>query len=398
MGSFIKTVCAHCMNTPVTNNKTAGQINRRSKVQSYTVFFPAASLYAAIVVPLSVYAMTGGRLTALAGTGHAREMLFGFALALVAGYLLGPTNRPRLLLLCAIWLAARLSYLFAPGSLAAGILTPLFALLLAVIVVPRFSSAKKWRNRMIQPLLIALCAVPVVYTVAAHGRHVSLGYSLLLAMIILLSLLMSFMGGRVIAPAAAGAYYRLGMNLEARVQPRLEAALILLHMLAVLAVFVPMGTYITGPAVIAAGLIAAIRLYRWRLWGLLHRTDLVGLGIGYGWLALGQLLLGGLLFFGTSPVPAIHLITVGAIGTLSICVMTRIHFQRLKRDPSASRFLAPALIMMTLATLTRFAAALGYGEQVLLLWVSALGWSIAYLLTTAQLCFGNSNRISEPAA
>src|SRR5690625_8011796 len=69
-------------------------------------FFPAAALYAAVLLPLSVLSMLG-LMPALPGlvspAGHAHEMLYGFALAVVAGYLLGPQPRETTLILLGCW-------------------------------------------------------------------------------------------------------------------------------------------------------------------------------------------------------------------------------------------------------------------------------------------------------
>src|SRR5450759_5016474 len=90
------------------------------KVPAHAAFFPAAALYALVVLPLSVLCMTG--LTraphALASAfGHAHEMLFGYGLAVVAGYLLGSLSAGRLLTLLGLWVAARASFLLTPQSL-----------------------------------------------------------------------------------------------------------------------------------------------------------------------------------------------------------------------------------------------------------------------------------------
>ena len=65
------------------------------RVNAQDAFFPLAAAHPAIVVPLAVSAMTGGPVSVpgLVGEGHAFEMFFGFALALVAGYLAGPMPR-----------------------------------------------------------------------------------------------------------------------------------------------------------------------------------------------------------------------------------------------------------------------------------------------------------------
>lgn len=61
-------------------------------IHTFWLFFPAASLWAAAVVPLSIYAVLSGSgwPPGLIGAGHGHELIFGFALALIAGYTLGP--------------------------------------------------------------------------------------------------------------------------------------------------------------------------------------------------------------------------------------------------------------------------------------------------------------------
>lgn len=362
-------------------------MRRSSKIHGSGIFFPAAALYAALAVPLSVYAMTTASAwpPGLIGPGHAHEMLFGFALALVAGYLLGPVSRQRLLLLFVIWLAARISYALAPASPVAVIASPLFALVLAACIVPKFRSAKKWRNRSVGPLLLALCVLPTVFAAKAYFPGTG-QYELLPAGIVLLALLMAFMGGRIIAPAAAGAFYRRDMNLANRVQPRLEASLIILLAVAATALLLPHGRYVAALGAGAAGVIAAVRLVRWHLWEIRDRSDLMGLAAGYGWLSLGLILMGGLLAAGRSVIPALHVITVGALGTLSICVMTRVHLQHSRRDPArAAPVVTYAIVLIAVATVARWTANLVPGLHAVLLSVAAAGWTLAYLLTAALL-------------
>jgi len=82
-------------------------------------FFPVAALYAAFILPISVFALLG-LIHAPPGlstpSGHAHEMLFGFALAVVAGYLLGPQPLRLILSLLGCWALARLSFVLWPGS------------------------------------------------------------------------------------------------------------------------------------------------------------------------------------------------------------------------------------------------------------------------------------------
>ncbi|HTN33970.1 MAG TPA: NnrS family protein, partial [Marinobacter sp.] len=85
----------------------------RKPVHAFWLFFPAASILAALAVPLSVYTVASGTgwPSGLLGAGHGHELIFGFALALIAGYTLGPQPRSILLPLFSLWLLARIAWL-----------------------------------------------------------------------------------------------------------------------------------------------------------------------------------------------------------------------------------------------------------------------------------------------
>ncbi len=353
--------------------------SKSTKIHAYQIFFPAASAYSALAVPLSVLAMTSTGIPAgLVGSGHAHEMLFGFALALIAGYTLGPIKPLRLCLLLAVWLSARLSYAWAPDSFAGSLLSPLFAGLLAWWVVPRFYAAKKWRNKIVAPLILLLCVLPLIWLCLPLWRQGLDRSDLLLSGIILLALLMAFMGGRVIAPAAAGAFYHKGEELQARVQPRLEAAVIILLPLAAFFLLFERTHLLAAALLLMTACCLFVRLLRWQLWRCLERPDLLGLGIGYAWLAIGIGGLGISLLVQASPTVYLHLITVGALGSLSTGIMARLHTQRTYRRSPDTLLIVTTLLLIALAALARVAAAQVEGHYLALLWLSAAFWSGAY--------------------
>ncbi|HET9650985.1 MAG TPA: NnrS family protein, partial [Usitatibacter sp.] len=171
---------------------------------AHALFFPAAATYAAASLPLSVAAMLGAG-PAIPGlafpAGHAHELLFGFALAAVAGNQLGPTLRPVLALLLASWLAARVAFLAAPLHPAGALLDGLFAASLAWQIAPRaLGRAKKLRNRSLPIAVVALCIMAAVTDASLHAGRAPLQQAALVIAILLLALLMLFMGGRIIAP------------------------------------------------------------------------------------------------------------------------------------------------------------------------------------------------------
>ena len=330
------------LSAPVTASRSAKGTRSRPRYHAAEkVFFPAAAVYAAIVVPMSVQGMSSGAplLPAFATpAGHAHELLFGFALAVVAGYLVNRVTSRRLAGLFALWLLARISFLLLPGSAPALLANAAFPAMLGWLVVPQFmKGAKKWRNQAIAPLMTALCAVPVLFHAAAASGGVWLPFLVLQEAVLLFALLMLFMGSRIIAPVAAGAIQRAGGQLKARVQPRIEGALLVIMALAIGTGAIPCARAATGSLALLAAALGMLRLLRWRLWAAAKRPDVWCLGLGYAWLVAGLALLGtawttGLLGVTT----AIHAITVGALGTLTTGVMARVRLHRAKRDPARS--------------------------------------------------------------
>jgi len=308
-------------------------------------------------------------------------MLFGYALAVVTGFLVNRLPRRQLVLLALLWLLARIAFLIAPSGLPAVLSNTAFAVAVALIVAPRFmKAAKKWRNRLIAPLVLAICSALTAlgWTMAGRGGYMT--PAIIGTAVLLFALLMLFFGGRLIAPAAAGAIEASGGRLDARVQPRLEGALIL-AMLATVVIRPLAGTgnladALVGMALIASGLLALIRLLRWRLWQCVGRMDLLCLGSGYAWLGIGLLLIGWRLLLGLGPPIAVatHAITVGALGTLTCNIMarTRLLQHRIAPVERAGRLVTITALMSTAAGLRMVGS-----DQTMLLLVAAGCWSAA---------------------
>jgi uncharacterized protein involved in response to NO len=300
---------------------------RHPRLLPNVLFFPAASLYAVLVLPWSVLSMTGvlaGPAALSTGFGHAHEMLLGYALAVVAGNQLSPMPTPRVLLLFAVWVLARAAFIAFPGRVALT-LDVIFIVVLGLHVAPRL-----------------------------------------------------FMGGRIIAPAAAGQLYRQGQSLAARVQPRIEGWLMVAMTVAVVAAVIPRFEFLMRLASAGAGALALARLLRWRLWACKGRPDLMCLGAGYGWLALGLSAIA-ISSSGADRTAALHVITVAALGTLTLNVMGATMLRRVRRDPADEPLLAWGTALIGIATVSRVAAALAPEYSVELLVAAAVCWTSAFL-------------------
>lgn len=372
----------------------------QKKIPAHQWFFIAACVYALLIIPLTLLARAGIGVVTLGIPGmHAYEMLFGYALALIAGYLLGPMPLWHLLLLLGLWIVARVSMLaMLPGdwawlSLASN---SAFALMLAWRLLPRLWVAKKWRNRLLAPLLGLICAAAAVTGLASQLSAYDWHRPLLDASVQLFALLMLFMGGRMLAPAVAGEFYRQGKELEARVQPRIEGGLIITVVAAVL--LSPMSAPLAGILLITAGVLAGIRLLRWQLWHCAARPDLICLGLGYAWLALGLMLLGWMKLNAMEAYfsAVVHAITVGALGTLSANVMVRVTLLHVKQYPSRIPLILAITFLMSLAAIARISADfLDYRESLLILAASA--WSLSFLMVLyiQRSCIGARTRLSR---
>ncbi|MFB2704461.1 NnrS family protein [Marinobacter shengliensis] len=357
------------------------------RIHAFWLFFPAAALWAAVVVPMSLFAvMSGiGWPPGLLGAGHGHELIFGFALALIAGYTLGPQPWRLLAPLFGLWLAARFSWLLAPEWLLSQLLSPAFALLLAWQVVPRFQAAKKWRNKIAGPLILALCLLALAYALTDWIPAVLTKRSLMEVAILGLMLLMTFMGGRIIAPAVAGTLEKRGIPLEARVQPRIEGALLIVLPLAMICLPFSGTRLISGALLLLAATLIIVRTVRWKLWRCTDRPDLLVLALGYLWLAAGAGATGVHLFTGQSLVPALHLITIGALGTLSGSVMLRLAWQRACRTfPPAWQVLALASAM-AIAAISRYLTGDAPYSQSSLLWLASGVWALSFAGLASQL-------------
>ena len=348
----------------------------QSNLHAKHVFFPAAALFAATAPWLLVLSLSNKFSLTIDPSEHAKTMLFGFIGALIAGYLLGKLERGRLFTLFVLWLGGRLLEVFGDNIALLNLAYCAFGALLAYLIAPKFLVAKKWRNMAMAPLIAAIGLFPLLAWFIDSADIPSKHY--LHSFILLISLLMYFIGGRFITPLATRAFADLGTAIPHRVQPVLEAWTMLLISLAVILSFsIHLKAYSGFISGIAA-LLILLRLYRWKLHNLNWRfLPVWALAIGYAWLGVGLLLFSVSLITYHSIAASLHVITIGAVGMLSTCVILN---SMEKRHPPAPAIYLMPLCLITAAVICRFSMPLAPQHWQALLKFSVFCWSLNYFL------------------
>ncbi len=384
---------AHCMQTPLLFT------------QAFRLFFPLAALYAAIGILAWLSGLSGLVSLPLAPTlWHAHEMLFGFAMAVVAGFVLTAAAswtgmqvaEPRWLLSLAIlWIAGRLAA-FWPDGLGAilwFVIDSLFLPGVAYLVSRVLLRSRNWRNALFIPLFWGLAGLNVAFHQRSLAGELQVARAGLEFTTYLLGFLMVFMGGRVI-PFFTGR--RCGYMPGQWAWLNWCTTLCALA-LAILVALAPRSTLTTGVALVA-GLSTWLRLLYWQPWRAWHEPMLWVLHLGYAWLGTAFLLRAG-VSVGWPANLAVHALMVGGLGCLGLGMLTRVAQGHSGRQIRAGPLMSLAFTGMLLAGLLRVAAYLPGSLSGLpgltvsaLLWVAA--WSCYCLVIAPGLAW--SPRASGP--
>lgn len=361
-------------------------------------FFLAAALWAATALAIWIVVLNSGitlpsRFDPIAW--HIHEMLFGFVMATIAGFLLTaipnwtgrkPVAGKTLGGLAALWLLGRIACLISQDlPIWLSILADLaFPLALLIVVARELIGA---RNRRNIPLLLPIAALTIanlLMHLEANGVAVpdGLGWRLALAGILVL---VSVIGGRII-PAFTRNW------LTARKVDKLPTPHGPIDRLALATLHVGLFSWAIFPDAWPVGvllLVSAVtnlwRLTRWQGLRTMPEPLLLILHIGYGWLCVGVGLLGAsVLTFDVPQSAGIHAVTIGAIGTMILAVMSRATRGHSGRPLTSDAMTNLAYGCVISAALARLAAAFVIGPVMPLLILSASLWIIAFLLFVAR--------------
>ncbi len=308
---------------------------------------------------------------------HAHEMIFGFATAVIVGFLLTavrnwtglPTaDRGRLAALFGLWLAARLANWLSPGMLPI-LLDGGFLFSAAALIGAPILRSRNRRNYFVPVLLLGLTAAAVLHGLAIRGAFQGMA-STTIAMDMIL-LLMIVVGGRVIPAfsqnAIAGLAPRRWLPLEAMVIGS-ALGMLLLDLFAPGADGAAWSAFCLGSA-----LVHLVRLAGWRSWRTLGNPLLLALPLAYLWIPVHFLLRG------LEPSLAMHALTVGAMASLMLAMMTRSALGHTGRALAAG---PPELICFPAIHLAAASRVIGPllvpDSYVQWLWLAGVFWTLAF--------------------
>jgi uncharacterized protein involved in response to NO len=202
---------------------------------------------------------------------------------------------------------------------------------LALLRLPALWKSPKWPTIGFVPLLGCLCFADLLWHLDAIGKLPGGAHAGEWLALDLFVLMIVVIAGRLVPG------YTRAMSIPIRKpkDPGREVASILAG-LALLA-FDQLGWGIgIGLAALALSALQLWRLAGWRTVEVLSRPALLVLHIGFAWVVFGLLLRGAAAFSGRiAEIDAIHAITVGAIGTLTLTMMSRLTRMH-ARQPAAA--------------------------------------------------------------
>lgn len=353
-------------------------------------FFLGAGAFAVLAVALWAASFLGWLPIAPRGGAlawHLHEMTFGFACAVIGGFLLTAvqnwTNSPGLrgaplAALFGLWLAARIGWLWPalPWPLLAG-LELAFLPALAARLGWQLGRAGQRRNYPLVALLALLTLADAVATCAVRDNDFALLRQAVWAALWLIGAVIALIGARVIPLFTANG---LGLPPPAPVspwEPRLAmGGFVLLAALAGAGAGLAPEPWF-APLLLALALLHARRVVRWYRPGIWRVPLLWSLHVAYAWLALALLALAA--WHAGAPVvgsAALHAFTVGTVGGLTLAMMARVSLGHTGRSLTPPRAIAIAFAAVALAAAAR-AGLVGVAPR-LGVTLAAVAWCLGF--------------------
>jgi uncharacterized protein involved in response to NO len=316
-------------------------------------------------------------------------MVFGFLPAVIAGFLLtaipNGTDRPpltgtKLMLLFLLWVAGRLVIALPWLSpFLSATIDVAFLFLLAGLVWRELATAGSWSHAPVGVVISLYAGANILFHVLAlSGAESDLAMRMALS---LLMVLLTFIGGRITPNFTKEYLAEHRMSQRPVASSRFDVPSLVLTAIAAIAWTIQPEAMATGWILCAAGLANLGRLLHWYGWLTWREPLVLMLHVGYGWLAISLVALGGAgLGVGLPTTEALHALTTGSVGAMTLAVMTRASLGHTGRPRHAGPLTICIYLLVNLGALLRvFGPTTGLPTN-LVIGMAAACWSGAYLL------------------
>ena len=323
---------------------------------------------------------------------HAHEMLFGYATAAACGFVLTavpnwtgrlPVSGSPLLVLVAIWLAGRLCMAvpWLLGEPISAIVDWLFLPALSFVVAREVIVGKNWQNLRVAGGLGFLAVLNGWFHLATLlDWDID---TILRLTVSIYVMLISHIGGKIVPSFTRNFLAKRSAPLP-RTWGWLDNGALLATLVCLLAWSVlPDWWGLLPLGLVAAGL-QTLRLAGWRGWSTFAEPLLAVLHVAYAFVPLGLIAVGLAAIGVLSPPSALHVLTVGAIGMMTVSVMTRASRGHTGRPLTASPATTTTYVCLFLAALARPAAEVFPEAYHALLVISGAAWILAFGLFVAE--------------
>ena len=363
--------------------------------EGFRPLFMAAGGWAAISVPLWICVWTGHMTYPGAfdpAVWHVHEMIYGFVAAAVGGFMLIaipnwtgrlPVRGGPLAVLAMLWLAGRIAVWFGGtiGPVGAALIDLSYLAMLGFVVTNEIVAGRNWRNAPLMAGVLLLLAGNILFHLDAMGVAATADLATRLSVSVVI-MLISIIGGRIVSSFTRnwfaqndGPDIASPMMLFDRVTLGVSLAALLLW------VVLAEGP-VSGTVLVAAGVLHLVRLVRWRGWATLNEGLVTVLHVAYLWVGVGLLLLG--LSAAGLPVPetgAFHVLTIGAMATMILAVMTRAVRGHTGRELTAGPVTNLIYVLVTASLALRFTNEFVSAAE--LVWIAAAAWTLGFVLFLA---------------
>ena len=355
-------------------------------------FFLSAALWACIAMVLWI-GLLSGWWTFATGYGaiawHAHEFLFGYIAAVMTGFLLTaipnwtgrfPLQGRPLLALLVLWLAGRAAMLATNqiGTGAAAIIDCAYLVMLTTVITREIIAGSNWRNLRVA-VLVALTVVANVVFQAEVLIYAGPNYGLRLAVAAIVALIM-VVGGRITPSFTSNWLARQGSQKRPAPLGRFDIGSIAFAAIALVTWIAVPNWSGTAALLLLMAVAQAARLSRWAGMQTWREPILFVLHVGYAFVPLGALILSASILW-PRIVPssgALHAWTTGAMGTMTLAVMTRATLGHTGRDVTSTPANMAIYAAIIAAALMRVAAPLLPTLYYPALLVAAACWLLAF--------------------